>query len=93
MLDDGFRGRLRVQLFGVVLIVNIVANADKFSIIVAACKEDDGNTEDFGSRDALQIGWVGLEDEFVHAYRDGAHEERVELLIVLGSSCKSADHA
>ena len=43
-LNDGFGRRLGIELFGVVLVVDIVSNAHELSTIVTAREEDDGNT-------------------------------------------------
>lgn len=83
LLDDGLRRRVGVQLLGLVLVVDIVADADELAAVVGAGQEDDSDTEDLGVGDALSIGSVGLEDELVDADGDGADEEGVELLVVL----------
>ena len=77
------RGGFSVELFGVVFIVDVVANPDKLSAIVAACEEDDGDAENLGCRDASEVWGVGFEYEFVHADGDGPDEERIELLVML----------
>lgn len=82
-LNDGLGWGLCRQLLGVVLIVDIVANTDELTAVVAAGQEDDSDTEDFGGGDALQVGRIGLEDELVHADGDWANKEGVEFLIVL----------
>jgi hypothetical protein len=84
-LNDGLGWGLCCQLLGVVLIVDIVANTDELAAVVAAGQEDDGNTQDFGGGDALQVGRIGLEDELVHADGDGADQEGVEFLVILGA--------
>ena len=39
-LDDWLGGRIVVHFLGVVLVVDVVADTDKFAVIVAARKED-----------------------------------------------------
>lgn len=35
-LNDGFRGRLIVEFFGVVFVVHVVSNTDKLPAVIAA---------------------------------------------------------
>lgn len=42
-LNDWLGRRIVVHLLGVVLIVDVVADTDKFAVIVAARKEDDSD--------------------------------------------------
>lgn len=85
LLDDRLRGRIIVHLLIVVFIVDVVANADEFAVIVAAGEEDDGDAEDLGGGDTFEVGRVGFEDEFVDAHGYRPDKERVEFLIVFGS--------
>jgi hypothetical protein len=84
-LNDGLGWGLCGQLLGVVLVVDIVADTDELTTIVATGQEDDSDTQDLGGGDTLQIGGVGLKDELIHADRDWADKEGVEFLIVLGA--------
>lgn len=84
-LDDRFGGRLGVQLVRVVLIVDIITHTHELPSVIAAGQQYDGDAEDFGRRDAFQVGGVGFEDEFVDADWDGPNEEGVEFLIMFGA--------
>lgn len=76
-LDDGLRGRVVVQLGGVVFVVDVVPDADELAPVVGAGEEDDGDADDVRVGDALRVGGVGLEWELAHSDGDGAHEEGV----------------
>ncbi|KAI6761932.1 hypothetical protein HG531_002485 [Fusarium graminearum] len=76
-------GGLSVELLGVIFIVDVVTNANEFTSIVGTCQENDGDTKDFGIRDAGDVGSVGLENEFVDSDRDRTDEKGVEFLVVL----------
>lgn len=93
MIHNRLGRRFGVELFGVVLIVDVVPNPHKFPSIVAACEKDDSHTENFRSRDPLEIRGVCFKDEFVDANWDGANEKRVELLVVLGSRVWLSDRS
>ena len=82
-VDIWLGGGLSIELFRVVFIVDVVANSNELSAIVAACEEDDSNAENLGCRNASEIWGVGFEYEFVHADGDGPDEERIELLVML----------
>ena len=69
-----FGGGFSIELFGVVFVVDVVADSDEFSAIVAACEEDDGDAQDLGCRDASEVWGVGFEYELVHAHWDGPNE-------------------
>lgn len=84
-LNDGFGWGLCRQLLRVVLIVDIVANTDKFTAVVAASQEDHSDTEDLRGRNALQIGRICLENELVHTDGDRADQEGVEFLVIFGA--------
>lgn len=86
MLNRGLGWGVRSQFLRVVLIVHIVAHANEFATIVAAGEKNHSNTQDLGSGDALQIGRVSLENEFVGADRDGADKKRVKFLVILRAS-------
>lgn len=81
-VDVWLGGRLCIELFRVVFIVDVVANSDKLSAIVATCEEDDCDTENLGCGDAAEIGWVGFEYELVYADGDWPDEEGIELLVM-----------
>lgn len=83
MVQKWLGRRIRIQLFGVVLIVDVVAHANELAVVVRAGQKDDRNTQNFGIGNTGCVGWVGLEDELVDANGNGAYEERVEFLIVL----------
>jgi len=83
VLDEGLGGRVVGELLRVVLVVDVVADADKLAAVVGARQEDHGNTEQLVDGDALSIRGLGLKDELVDADGDGADEQRVELLVVV----------
>ena len=85
-LNDGLSWGLGIQLVRIVFVVDVVADSDELPSVVAASQKDDSDAEDFGSWYPFEVWRVGFEDELVHAYRDGSHEERVKLLIMLGSA-------
>ena len=74
-IDVRLSRRFGVQLLRIIFIVHIVSHADKFTIVVRACKQDNCHAEDFGGRNLGEIGWIGLENEFVHADGNGSDEE------------------
>lgn len=82
-LDDGLGGGLVGELLRVVLIVHVVAHADKLATVVGAGQEDDGDAQDVGVGDAADVGVASLEDELVLAYGDRADEDGVQFLIIL----------
>ncbi len=84
-LHDRFDGRLGVQLVRVVLVVDIVTHTHEFPPVVTAGQQYDCDAQDFGCRDAFQVGGVGFEDEFVDADGNWADEEGVEFLIMFGA--------
>lgn len=73
------------QLFRIVLVANIVTNANKFATIVRTSEKHNGNTEDLRAWELSEIGRLGLEDELVDTYGDGANKERVEFLVMFGT--------
>lgn len=75
-------GRVLRELFRVVFIVHVVSNTDKFSAVIAACEKDHSDTENFRSRDSLQVRSIGLEKELVDANGDGSDKKRVEFLVI-----------
>lgn len=83
LLDDGLSGRISTQLLGLILVVDIVANAHELATIVGAGQQDDGDAHDFGVRDALSIWSIGLEDELVNSNGNGADQQSIELLVIL----------
>ena len=83
LLEDGFGWRISIELFGIVLIVDIVSNSYELSAVVGAGKEDDGDAEDLSIWNALGVRWVGFEDKLVDADWDGADEEGIKLLVML----------
>jgi hypothetical protein len=82
-LDDRLGRRFGVELFRVILIVDVITNADKFSSVVGTSQENDSDTKNFGIGDAGGVGSIGLENEFVYSDGDRADEEGVEFLIIL----------
>ena len=82
-VDVWFGWGLSVELFRVVLIVDVVANSDELSAVVAACEEDDCDAEDLGCRDASEVRRICFEYKLVHADGDGPNEEGIELLVML----------
>lgn len=87
-LKDWLSWWIGIELFRIVLVVDIVSDSNKLSAIVGTGEEDDGNAEDLSIWDALGVRWVGFEDKLVDSDWDGTDEEGVELLIVLiAGSC------
>jgi hypothetical protein len=89
-LDNGLSWRVLGELWIRVLIVDVVSNAHKLSIVVAAAKEDNGDADNLGVRDAGDLGRFCFEDEFVYARRDGPNEEAVKFLVMFGATSQSA---
>ena len=83
LLEDRLGWRISIELFGIVLIVNIVSNSYELSAVVGAGKEDDGDAEDLSIWNALGVRWVGFEDELVDADWDRANEQGIKLLVML----------
>ena len=71
-----------VELFCVVFIVDIVANAYELSSVVGTCEKNDSDAQDFGGWEAGKIGRIGFEDELVDSDWDRADKESVELLVM-----------
>lgn len=82
-LNDGLGRGLGVKFLRVVLVVDIVTNADELPTVVGTGQEDDSYTENIGVRNARSVRSLGLEDELVDADGDGADKQRVKLLVVL----------
>lgn len=82
-VDVWLGGGLSIELFRIVFIVDVVADSNELSAIVAACEENDCNTEDLGCRDASEVWGVGFEYELVHADGNGPDEEGIKLLVML----------
>lgn len=74
LLDDGLGWGISTQLLGLILVVDIVANAHEFATIIRAGQQDDCDAHDLGVRDALGIWSIGLEDEFVNSNGNGADQ-------------------
>lgn len=83
LLDDGLSWRISTQLLGLILVVDIVANAHELATIVGAGQQDDGDAHNLGVRDALSIWSIGLEDELVNSNGNGADQQSIELLVIL----------
>lgn len=81
--DDGLGRRLGVELLQVVLIVDVVTDANKFATIVGAGQENHSDTEDIGVRDARGVGSASLEYELVDAHGDRTNKKIIEFLVVL----------
>lgn len=73
-IDVWLGGRFSIKLFGVVFIVDVIANSNELSAIVAACEENHGDAEDLGCGDASEVWGVSFEYEFVHADWDGPNK-------------------
>ena len=82
LLNDGLGGWFQLQSLIGVLIVDIVSNTHKLSVIIAAAEKNDRDTQDFAVRNAREVGSISAEDEFVDADRERTNEDRVEFLIV-----------
>ena len=83
LLEDRLRWRIRIELFRVIFVVDIVANSHKLSTIIGTCKKDDGDSKDFGVWDSVGVRRVGFEEEFVDTDGYWADKKGVKLLIVL----------
>lgn len=46
--DDGFRGGICVELLAIILVVDIVSNSNKFTLVVRTGEEDDSHPKDLG---------------------------------------------
>ena len=66
-------GWVCVELLGVILVVDVVPNANEFTVVIATREEDHSDPKDFGRGNAVQIRRIGLEDEFVCASRYGSN--------------------
>lgn len=86
-LEYGLRRRVGGELRAIVLIVDIVSNADELTAVVGAGQENDGDAKDFIAGDVCCVGRVSLEDELVDTNGDGTDEQRIELLVVLRAVC------
>ena len=84
---------LGAELCGVVFVVDVVPNPDKFPSVVAASKEDDSHAENLRCRNPLQVGGIRFKDELVDANWDRTNEKRVKLLIVLGSGVRLSERS
>ena len=83
MLDERLGWRVLVHVGVVVLVVDVVADANELAAVVGARQKDHGDAQDVGIRNARGLGGLGLKDELVHADGNGAYEKGVELLVVL----------
>lgn len=81
--NNRFGRRVLGELFRVVFVVHIVSNTNKFPAIIAASEKNHCDTENFRSRDSLQVRSVGLEKELVDTNGDGSDKKRVEFLVIL----------
>ena len=82
-VDVWLCGRFSIELFGVVFIVDVIANSDELSAIVATCEEYDSDAENLGCRDPSEVWGIGFEYELVHADGNGPNEQRIKLLVML----------
>ena len=73
-VDVWLGGGFSVELLGVVFVVDVIANSDELSAIVATCEEDDSDSENLGCRDASEVRWVSFEYELVHADGNGPNK-------------------
>jgi hypothetical protein len=89
MINEGLRRWIVVQLFGVILVVDIVSNTDKLSSGIRAGQEDDSHTENLRRGQASQVRRVGLEDELVDADRNRPDQDGVQFLVILCRSGRS----
>ena len=85
LLDDGLGWRIGNESFIGIFVVDIVANTDKFAVVVSTRQEDDSDTNDFRVGNLGQVWSICFEEELVDADWDWAYEEGVEYLVVLGS--------
>lgn len=84
-LDEGLLRGVGGQFLRVILVVDVVSDADEFATIVAAGKENHGDTQDLGRGNMSKVGRVCLENELIHADRDGTNEQRIEFLVIFGA--------
>ena len=82
-LEEGSWGRVVVQLLVVVLVVHIVADADKLVALIGAREKNHRHAEDLVGGDLLQGRGGGCEDEFVDALRYRADRDLLEVDVVL----------
>ena len=75
--------RVLPQLFAVILVIHIVAYSHKLPAVVRAAQQDHSNADQLAGRDQLSGRRVRREHELIHTDRDGAHQDRVQLLVVL----------
>ena len=66
-LELDLLGGIRVHLFVVILVVDIVADTDELPGIVGTDEKDDGGAEDFGGGDTGRIWRVRDKLELVYA--------------------------
>ena len=79
---DGLgRSNLGIVRLGI-FIVDIVAYAGKFLLLVRARDQNDGHAQDVAIGDGRRIRRVGLKDEFVHANGDRSHQYLIQDLIM-----------
>jgi hypothetical protein len=82
LLDDRLRRWLECERLVNILIVDVVSNTHKLSVIVAAAEQDDRDTDDLAVRDAREVWGVGAEEELVDAYGQWANKDGIELLVI-----------
>lgn len=82
LLDDRLRRWLECERLVNVLIVDVVSNTHKLSVVVAAAEEDDCDTDNLAVRDAREVWGVGAEEELVDAYGQWANKDGIELLVI-----------
>lgn len=82
MLKNGLRRRFGIKLICIVFIVYIVSDADEFSIVVGAGKEDNSDAEYLRIGDSFGVGRISFEEELVYTNGYGTDEKGIELLVV-----------
>lgn len=83
LLDNGLGGRVGIELFSLIFVVDVVSDAHKLSAVVGASQEDDGHAHDLGVGNALGVRGVRLKNELVDTDGNGSHQQGVQLLVIL----------
>lgn len=76
-LNDRLRRGFSVELLRVVLVVDVVSDANKLATIVGTGQEDDRHAKNIGVGDAGGVGRLSFKDELVNSDWDGADKKGV----------------
>jgi hypothetical protein len=66
-----------------ILVVLVVAHADKLLVVVRTRQQDDGDAQEVARRDLFGVWWIGGKLEAVDSDGDGAYHDGIEDLVVL----------